>query len=285
MKKFFQAIGMLTLMCLSFIYAEKTAMVVKETDSLMMEIKKQNVKYKEEPIDALIENNVIRPGLNGKEINENKSYLNMKRIGNYNPKLLEYQVIKPKISIEKIYDKYVIGGNVKKNLVSIVFIVNNNDNINQILTILEDKKVKSNFFIDSVWLENNNDKIMELIKKGHVIGNLSYNMDYNHSDFIWMDTIIRKIGNQKKGYCYTERENTNALKICALHKNHTIKPEIIVKKYPLIEIKKQIKNGSIISLPINMVVESELISIINYIEAKGYKIVTLNELLSEDNEL
>ena len=48
MKKFFQAIGMLTLMCLSFIYAEKTAMVVKETDSLMMEIKKQNVKYKEE---------------------------------------------------------------------------------------------------------------------------------------------------------------------------------------------------------------------------------------------
>lgn len=285
MKKFFQTLGMITLMCLSFIYTEKTATVVKETDDIMIEIKKQNAEYKQEPVNALITNNTIRPGLNGKTINENKSYLNMKRVGGYNSKLLEYQVIKPQVSIEKIYDKYAVGGNNKKNLVSLVFLVKNNDDVNKVIGILDDKKVKGNFFIDSLWLENNNDKMMELIKNEHVIGNLSYNMDYSHSDFIWMDTIIKKIGNQKKGYCYVNSENANALKVCAAHKNHTIKPEIIIKKYPLIEVKQNIKNGSIIALPINNIVENELISIINYIEGKGYKIVTLNILLSEENNI
>lgn len=283
MKKFFQTLGMITLMCLSFIYTEKTALVVKETDNIMIQIKKQNIEYKVEPIDAVIKNNTIRPGLSGKTINENKSYLNMKRVGVYNPKLLEYQIIRPKISIDKIYDKYVIGGNIKKNLISLIFIVNDIDSIDRVLKILEDKKVKGNFFIDSIWLENNNDKVIKIIKANHIVGNLSYNMDYNHSDFIWMDTIIKKIGNQKKGYCYTEKDNNNTLKICAMHKNYTIRPEIVIQKYPLIEVKKNIKNGSIISLPISDAVENELISIINYIEAKGYKTATLSELLSEDN--
>jgi peptidoglycan/xylan/chitin deacetylase (PgdA/CDA1 family) len=282
MKKFFQTIGMISLICLSFIYTEKTVNVVKEVDSIMIEIKKENSKYKEEPVDAIIDSNTIIPGLNGKSINENKSYANMKRVGNYNPNLLEYQTVNPQKSIKKIYDKYVISGNSKKSMVSLIFIVKNNDNIDNILSILSSKNVKANFFIDSIWMENNNDKLTQLINSGHNVGNLSYNMDYTHSDFIWMDTIIKKIGKQKIGYCYSNENNDEALKICAIHKNYTIRPSIITSNHPSTEVKEAIKSGSIISFPINTVVNQQLSTIINYINSKGYKIDTLTNLLSEE---
>lgn len=281
MKKLFQALGMMSLICLSFIYTEKTVNVVKEVDDIMIEIKRENTKYKQEPVDAVIKDNTITPGLNGKTINENKSYANMKRVGSYNPNLLEYQIILPDASIQGTYDKYVIGGNPKKNIVSLMFIVKSSDNIDNILSILKNKAVKGNFFIDSNWLEENNNKVNEIIKIGHNVGNLGNNMDYGHSDFVWIDTIIKKVGKQKIGYCYNEKSNEEALKICSMHKNYTIRPSIIIVSYPSIEIKESIKSGSIIALPINGVVEQELSTIINFIQSKGYKIDTLNNLLSE----
>ena len=282
MKKSFQVIGMISLICLSFIYTEKTVNVVKEVDEIMIQIKKENSKYEQEPVDAIIKGDTITPGLNGKKINENTSYTNMKRIGSYNPNLLDYQMITPKISIKRIYDKYVVGGNSKKNIVSLMFIVQSSDNIDNILNILKNKKVNANFFISSSWLEDNNNKLSEIIALGHNVGNLGNNMDYKHSDFVWMDTIIKKVGKQKTGYCYNEEKDDEALKICAMHKNYTIRPTITISTYPSVEIKESIKNGSIISLPINGVVEQEISTIINFIQSKGYKIDTLNNLLKEE---
>ena len=132
-----------------------------------------------------------------------------------------------------------------------------------------------------VGLKKNNELLKELIDKNYTIGNLSYNMDYQNSAFSWIDTIIKRMSHEKYGYCYSVEENLDNLKLCAMNKNFTIKPSIVVKKYPLKEIKKQISNGSIISIPINSSVEEELPTIINYINSKGLKIVSLNELLKE----
>ena len=283
MKKFFQAIGMITLVCLSFIYTEKTVNVVKEVDEIMIKIKEENLKYMQAPINATINNNTIIPGINGQKINENASYAKMKRLGSYNPSLLEYQTVYPDISIKNIYDKYVVAGNNKKKIISLIFLVKGNDNVDNILKILEQKSIKANFFVDSTWMEQNNEKLTQIIEKGHVVGNLSYNLNYTHSDFIWMDTIIKKIGKQKTGYCYNEKDNSEYLKICSIHKNYTIRPSIIVKTYPSIETKEGIKNGSIISFPVNNVVERELGTLINFINSKGYQIANLSTLLSEDS--
>ena len=47
-------------------------------------------------------------------------------------------------------------------------------------------------------------------------------------------------------------------------------------------IKEKITNGSIISFDMNNSLEQELPVIINYINSKGYSIVSLPKLLSEE---
>ena len=117
MKRFFQAIGIISLLCFSFIYTEKTVTVVKEFDDIMVQIKEQNDSYKVEAIDATVTSNTIIPGLSGSEIDIDKSYSKMKRYGKYNDKLLEYKNVKPNISLQNNINKYVIKGNKNKNMI------------------------------------------------------------------------------------------------------------------------------------------------------------------------
>ena len=275
MKRFFQRLGMITLICLSFIYTEKAANVLIEVDEIMVKIKEEKDIYKLEPVNAITTDNTIIPGLNGREVNELKSYHKLKTNGYYNSKLLEYKTLKPDVSLTDNYNKYIIGGNPAKRSVSLVFIVDKNANIDKILNVLNQKNVLGNFFIDSIWLENNNELLLSLIKKGHVIGNLSYNFDYNHSDFIWVDTIIKKVGKQQQGYCYNRIDDEQSLKLCSINKNYTIRPNIVIKKYPALEVKEQLCSGAIISFPVNGVVSEELAHIIDIIYSKGLKVETL----------
>ena len=281
MRKFFQIVGMISLICVSFFFTEKTASVVKEADTIMIEIKKEYDSNKKEPVDAVIRGNTIIPGISGSEIDIEKSYQNMKRYGSYLESLLEYKVVSPKVSITKNYDKYVVSGNSSKNMVSLIFLVKPEDQIEEVIKQLEKTNTKASFFLDGNWFEKNNQKVLELIDAGYEVGNLSYQNNYQDSSFVWMDTIIKKVGNQKISYCYSEIENLNDLDLCALHKNYTIMPTIVIKSYPYKEVKDQLTAGSIISLPINDTVITELQSIIRFIESKGYTIHTLEEHLKE----
>lgn len=279
MKKLFESLGVITLICLSFLYTEKTVEVVKEYDEIMIEIKKQNKNFKVNAIDAIIDNNTIIPGLKGKKINEDKSYSKMKRYGKFNSNLLEYEDILPTISIKNNLDKYVISGNSNKKMVSLVFLVDSESDINSIIKVLNNKKIKANFFIDATWLEKNEKLLLELIRSGHNVGNL--NIENTTGNYAWTDNMIKKISNKNNGYCYSEKENEKLLKICSNTNNYTIKPTIISGNYPLKKIKENIKAGSIISLKINSTTIKELSLIINYINSKGYEISNLNDLLEE----
>lgn len=278
MKKYFQIVGIIALACFSFIFTEKTALMVRNSDTLMQTIKENESLYKIESVNASISGDTIVPGIGGKRVNDNKSYSNMKRLGEFNSNLLVYDYFLPEITLTKTYDKYVIGGNPRKNMVSIIIKVSDKDNINELIKVIGDTKV--NLFIDGSWLEKNESNLQNL--RNYNIGNLSYNGDYSKSGFIWMNTIINKYSNQKNKYCYQEEKNDDYLKICTLQKNYTILPSIVIKDNPLIEIKNNIKAGSIISLSINEKTIKELPLIINHINSKGYTIVNLDELLSED---
>jgi hypothetical protein len=281
MKKLFQIIGFISLMGFSFFYTEKTVNVVKEYDDIMITLKEKQKEYKKDYIDASINKNTIIPGLSGENINLNKSYSKMKRYGQFEESLIVIKKIKPKISIENNKDKYIISGNKNKRQVSLIFLVDKNDNIDEIIKILDKKKVKGNFFVDGYWLEKNSNLISILVNERHVIGNLSYNMDYTNNSFIWMETIIEKIAKQKQGYCYNEIDDINTLKVCELNNNYTIRPNIIVKNSPYTEIKEKLTSGSIISLKINDRLVEELPIIINYIKRKGFTIETLDKHLEE----
>lgn len=279
MKRLFSLIGLISLACVSFFMTEKTTTVIKNVDDIMIEIKDKYKNYERESISAKIVNDTIIPGVKGINVDVNKSYRKMKKYGYYNDKLYVYKKIKPKISMQDHLDKYVISGNKINRNVSLVFIVDSDTNIDEVLKIMNKNKVFGSFFVDDTWFSNNNELVLNLIDQGYIIGNLSHNLDYLDSSFGWMDTIIKSLSKQKQGYCYYT-DNIDNLSSCVRLKNYTIKPIEINNNY-LYEVKKNISNGMMISFKVSSGLEKELDSIINYIKSKGYNLVNINELLSE----
>ena len=277
-KKYFQIVGILTLACFSFIFTEKTSVILRDNDELMKTIKEKQEEYKIESVNANINGDTITPGINGKQVNNSKSYNNMKRLGEFNENLLIYDLILPEISLTKTYDKYIVGGNPNKNMVSIIFKVN--DKIDELLKTI-DNEYNYNFLIDGKWLESNEEILKDISSTNNII-NGSYGGNYLDSSYNWINSVINRYSNQENSYCYQEEKREEYLKICALHKSYTIIPSLKVSNNPLIEIKNNLNSGDIIVLDINDKNLSEIPLITKYINSKGYKIVNLDELLSED---
>lgn len=281
MKKFFQIVGVITLMIGSFIYTENVQKVSKTTDTLLNEIKRKKDGYKENAIEPIIKDNTISPGINGKEVDIKKSYEQMSKIGYFDDKLLVYKNLPVENILDKNKDKYIISLNNSKMNINIIFKVENNEDITSIVKVLDKKNIKGTFFITSIFLEKHHNQIIELIERGYTIGNLSNYEDYEDSDFVWMKTIITNIGRQKYNYCLTNKPNKIILNNCKIQNSYTIMTSNIVNQKPLINIKKLLKPGNIIIMKVNTELKKEIEVIINYIDSKGYKIVPLEEGLKE----
>jgi len=154
MRKIFEIIGTISLIFFSFFYTNRISTVIKNNDDLMIEINNLKDQYIYPVREAIINENTLMPGLSGREIDVNKSYKRMKKLGSFNDSLLVYKDIRPTNRLK--YDKYIIGGNPNKKEVSLIFLVNGNNNINNILSILNYNDLKANFFVDGFWFENNN---------------------------------------------------------------------------------------------------------------------------------
>lgn len=281
MKRFFEILGFLSLVCFSFFYTEKTIDVVKEVDDIMITLKEQAPKYQVKAENAKIDGKFMTPGISGKIVNLQKSYEEMKHYGKFHPNLLVYDKVSPEISIKNRYDKYIQTGNPKKRQVSFLFIVDEKGNPSPIIEILKDKKVTGTFFIDGSWLEKNQNELVSLIEGKFTVGNYSYRGDYGHESFVWIDTIIKRVGGQKQSYCLVEKENKKALSTCKLQKDYTIYPNIIIKENPYSELTEQVESGSIILMRLDAQVKKELPLMITYLKQKGYEIVNLEQLLEE----
>ena len=277
LKKTFEAIGILTLLLFSFVFTEKTALVAINQDDIMKQIEIIKNNYSEKIIEPIITENTFIPGKCGLEIDTKQSYYNMKKQGIFNENLLVFKDICSKETLKKNKNKFIIGGNKEEKKISLLFINSQTNKLNTILKILSDNEVNANIFVDGSVFEKNNDLINE-ISKNHIIGNLSYNRDYNNPSFIWMTTIIKKFNDN---YCYTENLDESILKICSKNNSYTIVPNIVIKTNPALTLTKNLTNGSIISLYINDEVIKELEIMIKHIKSKGYNVVTLSELLEE----
>ena len=278
MKIFFRNIGLITIICISFLISEKTSLVVKDVDTDLIELKEQEKEYYIEPQNATIKNNTIIPGIEGKRLNIDKTYKQIKKKGQITEKDYVYDTIEPEISLKNTYNKYIIKGNPKNKKVSILFVIKQGDNITKIIEILEQHRIKVDLFIEEKWMEDNQSKLEELIKKGYIIQELETTQGKTN---LKIKNLVKNQKQQK--YCYIEQENEQKLRECMKQKKHTIKTEKIHSTEPLMDIKKKIENGKIIALAINKTTTDELNIIIKYIKSKGYKIENLSNLLSEKN--
>ncbi len=268
MKKTFEIIGLLTLVMFSFFITNKTALVVKNMDDIMIEIKHNYKNYNINSKDAIINNDTITPGISGRKVNINKSYKAMKEYGKYNDKLYVYDTIKPKLSIQNNKDKYIVSGNRNIRQISLSFILKDNSNIKNILDILDKNDIKASFFINEDWMTDNNYTVIDLIQTGYTIG-INDDNKYNS----WIDAIIKNVGKQKEGYCLYNDNNQ-------CENNYMIKTDIYTRNY-LMNVKKDIHNGSIIIMNDNIELYKELDSVIEFIKSKGYSIVSLEKILTE----
>lgn len=265
----------------SFYYTEKVIDFIREKDPIMKTIKKESTEFEVEPTDAKIINNTIIPGVSGTKVDYDSSYEKMKKYGTYNESLTVFSTVEPTISIDDYYDKYISQGNGIRNDVSLVFVVNQNDNIDSIIQILKDTNTQATFFIDGLWLENNNSKVTTLKELNHELEVLSYNDRYDELYFSSSLNLLNRITNIKPKYCFAKYDSKEVIELCSKLELHTIIPTIITGNYPYNDVKKKLSKGSIISFDINSTTNIELPVIIQYIKQKGYTLNTLNTLLSE----
>lgn len=275
MKNILKLFGLITLMCFSFFYTEKVMTVVSEQDPLKIEINEVADDYKISPNEAIVTSDTIIPGNNGREVNIEKSYKRMRKNNIFNNNMLVYDIIYPKYTLSNSLDKYVIRGSINKKEISIVFIITSDNNLARIINILDRKKVTSNLFVDYTYLNNN---ITEM--KKYINHNLySYQEEYTYDSLMISNNIIKRIVDNNPLYCLTKEKNDNNLKVCSYSNMNIVIPSI---NGTLIDIKKNLENGSIILFDTNISTVNELSYIIDFIIGKGYDIVGLDKLLDEN---
>ena len=273
-------VGIITLMIGSFILTSEVKTASREVDVLLNEIKSKKDGYKENAIEPYIDDDTIIPGVNGREVDIDKSYEEMSKVGYFDDKLLVYKTLPVKNVLDKNKGMYIISLNNSQMAISLVFKVHDNDDITNIVRVLDERKIRGTFFITSGYLEKHHNQIIKLVQSGYTIGNLSNNEDYNDSDFVWMKTIITNIGNQKYNYCLVQNKSKKVIDMCKLQDSYTILSDVL-KSNILVNIKKSIKPGEIIVIDVSKSLNNEIDAILNYIDSKGYIIKSLEEGLKE----
>lgn len=269
MKKIFDYFVIILLFIISLIYTDNITNIAKDSDPIMKKIKNISDEMKIESVNAEINGSTITPGVNGCEIDIGKSYENMKKINSYNDKMLKYKDVIPEITIHNIYDKYITGGNnINRNVSIIVHIKNSIESINQI------NNIKLNLFVDANIIRNGKVDISNNKK----IYNGGDNLNYDDTTIEWMNDVISDNYNVSN-YCLNLYKDDNNLLECARNKMHTISPLVVGKNIYITKVN--ITNGSILYFNESNI--DKINGLSDYLIKKGYNIVYLDELLSEEN--
>ena len=278
-KKIIQGSVVLLILLFSFYYTDKSIDLIRQSDPIMKQIKSTNESYEVEAENAKIIGNKIIPGLNGQIVDSEESYNKMKKYGTYNESLTTFQEVKPTVSVDDYYDKFIVQGNPKHKSVALVFKVPVDADITEISNILLSKNVSATLFLDGLYIENHLDQVSNF--SNFELELLSYDGKYEEAYFRSALNYLMSITKKEPKYCYADYDQKEVLTLCSKLELHTILPTIKVGNYPYREIKQKLDNSAIISLPVNSSTAIELPSVIDYIAQRGYSFLTLEALLSE----
>ncbi len=277
-KKVFKVILSVSLLCFSFYYTKLAVDIVKNNNPIMKTIKKEKGKYEVSSVNAEIIDDTIIPGVAGLEVNVSKSFNKMFNYGRYHDSLYTFNEAKPAVSISQYYDKYINHGREEVMEVALVFVVERDDDIIDLLTVLSDHHIEATFFIDGLFIENNKNFVLNMIEEGYEVEVASYNGNYQELYFKTAVGLLDEIRKTKGSFCYSDYKKSKILNLCKKLELHTVIPSILARTSPYQEIKNNLVGGSIIRMS-NRVDELEVS--INYIKQRGYNLVRLDKLLSE----
>lgn len=275
LKKILKVSAVLLLVGFSFFYTEKVTMIARNSDPIMRAIKKEESNKKVSNVNPVINNDEYIMGINGCEIDVDKSYSKMRSVGEFKEELI---VMKETSNDKDLTNKYVIGGNNKEKNVSLIFIVNK-DIDSSLTDYINQKNIKVNYFIDGKYLEENMITV-KFLSENNNIYYLGVNEEYSDEYMLYHNNLIGMNGTNESKYCFTNDKNSDTLKLCNDYNMTTIKSDVI-KDNVYKTIKDKLNNGVIFAVDSNNIDEIKVS--INYILSKGYNIVSLEDLLSEKN--
>ena len=276
LKKIFKISAVLLLVGFSFFYTEKVTLIARNSDPIMRAIKKEESNKKVSNVNPVINNDEYIMGINGCEIDVDKSYSKMRSVGEFKEELI---VMKETSNDKDLTDKYVLGGNNKEKKVSLIFIVNK-DIDSSLTDYINQKNIKVNYFIDGKYLEENMITVKFLSENSNIYY-LGENEEYSDENMLYHNNLISMNGSNEPKYCFTSDKDNNTLKLCNDYDMVTIKSDII-KDNIYKRIKDKLNNGVIFAIDSDNTDEIKVS--INYILSKGYNIISLEDLLSEKNE-
>lgn len=279
-KNTIKLVSLFLLLLLSFIYTDKVFNEARGNDPLMKEVISYKRAHDVKPVEPKIKDDEMILGMSGLIINEEKSYKNMKEDDSFNKQKLVYDKAKPNTSIDKTYDYYITNG-ISKNMVSIIFKVNNSTNVSKLLSILAKTDVTVNFFIDGSYLEKNVETAFSMVNLNSEIYNLGYDNKYSKNMISVTNNLIESITLKDSLFCLNSTKNDNYKDICASKKMLTISPKLVNPS--IIDLKKNLSKGVMIAYDLDEFDTSKFNFIINVIESRGYKIKGLSKLINENS--
>lgn len=256
MKRILEYLGLFAILIFSFYYTNKAAILARNANPIMKNINEVKESKTVSSIDAVIEDNYIIPGLNGKVVNELDSFNKMRPYNIFNEYYLVYDQVPPKISLDSNKDKIIINGNKEKKEVALIV-----DSNKDVINYLEQKEIKYSLLVT---MENT-------IYKGELINN--ENIKFNELD----KELTKKEMN--KQICLVN--SSVNLKECKKRNYYLVEAQEL-NKANLASFKDKIENGSIIKINKGLT-SLEIETVVNYIKSKGLEIVYLSELISEKN--
>lgn len=258
MRKYYQYFGLALIMVFSFYYTEKIALIVLNKNPLMQQINNEKANYEEEFVNATIVGDYIIPGINGLLVNARESFYNMQELNVFNEYYLVFKQIKPDVSVIDNKDKIINRGNYK---------------LKQISIILSKESDISEYF------KNN------LYKASLLVNNDTYNannyFEVINNEFEGFKSLENNLNLNKenKHICVINEKNYD---ICLKNKNFLVEPTITLSSNNYIEIKNQLNSGNIILID-DTAKLSDVKLLLKEIKYKGYNIVYLSEIISEEN--
>ena len=261
--KGFKMFLMILLSVFSFYYTDRVMNFINMRDPLMEKLNVVSADYEVKPVNAVIVDDTIIPGIKGVLVDTKKSYEEMRLSGIFREDALVYKDVLPNCSVSNNINKYIVKGS-KSNSVSLIVILNMRDidkisNINKITIFLNHKDITS---------ENiNRLKKREVYTYGN---NGIYDRDVLNND----NLLINSLSGNKSNYCLLKEKNSDYLNACNYEGMMVVIPNIIGGYN---DIKNSLSGGSIILVDDIRNIDY----IVKYIYSKGFDIVYLSELLSE----
>lgn len=293
-------VRILAYICIFSLYVSLGSYSVFAQDNLHEEIQKHAKKYEIAPQNAMIDKIwKAAPGYNGRQVDIEASYNNMKKLKEFDQKYLEFKEVSPSVHLEDLSPAPIYRGHPNKKMVGLTINVAwGNEYLPRILEILKKHDVKATFFLEGRWVKENLRFAKMIVDANQEVGNHSYthpNMKTLSSDEIReqlqkTNRMIEVVTNQKVRWFAPPSGSfrDEVVKIADDFQMGTImwtvdtidwkrpEPDVLLQR-----VMRKIHPGAIVLMHPTSSTAEALDTMIKKLKEQGYKVGNITELLDE----